>query len=194
MRDGPHVVPVLPQGKAESPAQARMRLEAQACCASAVLPAGPEESGEHFEQRLEAGRLTPTRLSPPAVRTPTRAGPPAAGPPAAAKLVPWPVLPRGRHESDASFDLRLEIAVSCSVPAMPQGGEESDADCRTRLLAQQKAPHATLWPYHSQAKSERVSATAPVEYTSKCTGIGKYQGSTGSSTMLPLPPTSSLTY
>ena len=29
LRDGPHVVPVLPQGKAESPAQARMRCEAR---------------------------------------------------------------------------------------------------------------------------------------------------------------------
>ena len=157
MRDGPHVVPVLPQGKAESAAQARMRFEAQACCASAVLPAGPEESGEHFEQRLEALRLTPTRLSPPAVRTPKAGGkaggPPTEGQPPAAKRVPWPVLPRGKHESDASFDLRLEIAVGCSVPALPQGADESDADCRIRLRAQQRAPHLTLWPYHPQLES-----------------------------------------
>ena len=133
MRDGPHVVPVLPQGKAESPAQARRRFEAQACCASAVLPTGPEESGEHFEQRLEAVRLTPTRLSLPAVCTPKVGGPHAEGQLPVAKLVPWPVLPRGKYESDASFDLRLEIAVGCSVPALPQGAEESDADCLARL-------------------------------------------------------------
>eukprot|EP00964_Phaeocystis_antarctica_P086373 scaffold54682_cov68-Phaeocystis_antarctica.AAC.5 len=157
MRDGPHVVPVLPQGKAESAAQARMRFEAQACCASAVLPAGPEESGEHFEQRLEALRLTPTRLSPPAAPTPKAGGKagglPTEGQPSAAKRVPWPVLPRGAHESDASFDLRLEIAVGCSVPALPQGADESDADCRIRLRAQQRTPHLMLWPYHPQLES-----------------------------------------
>ena len=156
MRDGPHVVPVLPQGKAESPAQARRRFEAQACCASAVLPTGPEESGEHFEQRLEAVRLTPTRLSLPAVCTPKVGGPHAEGQLPVAKLVPWPVLPRGKYESDASFDLRLEIAVGCSVPALPQGAEESDADCLARLRAQQRAPHLMLWPYHPQLESREA--------------------------------------
>jgi len=152
MRDGPHVVPVLPQGKAESAAQARMRFEAQACCASAVLPAGPEESGEHFEQRLEALQFTPTRLGPRTAGA-RAGGPPTERAPPAAKRVPWPVLPRGKHESDASFELRLGVAPGCSVPALPQGADESDADCRTRLQAQQRAPHLMLWPYHPQLES-----------------------------------------
>lgn len=86
------------------------------------------------------------------------------------------MLPKGKHESEASFALRLETAVGCSVPCLPQGHDETDAQVRVperarsrargpsrrarpaaqvelRLRAQRAAPHVMVWPHHPQLES-----------------------------------------
>ena len=145
LREGPHVVPVLPQGQAETPAQARMRLEAQARCCTAVLPVTEHENADAYEERLDACRLTPTKMKPRDSSEGKGVG--------QERLRPWPLLPKGKHESDASFTLRLEASRGASVPVLPQSHGEGDAEAAKRFQAQQAAPHTMIWPYHPQLES-----------------------------------------
>lgn len=147
LREGPHVVPVLPQRQAETPTQARMRLDAQTRCCTAVLPVSEHENADAYEERLDACRLIPTKLTPP---TGGSTGGTGAG---QERLRPWPLLPKGRHESGASFTLRLEASRGASVPVLPQSHGEADEQAARRFKAQQHAPHAMLWPYHPQLET-----------------------------------------
>ena len=151
LREGPHVVPVLPMGQGETPAQARMRLETQARCCTAILPVTQHENADAYEERLDACRLLPTKMKP--MKRSSSDGAAGAGG-GQERPLQWPLLPKGKHESGASFTLRLEVAAKgTSVPVLPQSHGEGDAEAARRFKAQQAAPHTMLWPYHPQLES-----------------------------------------
>jgi len=119
------------------------------------MPQGYAESHAAFTSRLEALRATPR---------------PAAGTPRCA-----PVLARGKHESDALFVLRLEVAVYCSAVVLPQAAEESDADATLRLEAQRVAPDAFIDVYRPQREGHDafVARCAAADAAKRVNVLGK---------------------
>lgn len=165
LRSGPQRVLVLAQQPHETAAQASARLEVAGTCPAIVMPIGADEDEESFAERLESLRATPR---------PAHNGAPRCA----------PVLARGKHETSASFTLRLEVAVYCSVVVPPQASGESESDVVCRLNAQKESLHTWIDAYrpHTETRdaflqrctagkqpsalgkrpsSERVSVTTP---------------------------------